>query len=56
MKASEACKSWGYPRRIAQKYQAHQANPWKVGLLFWVVITSIIGNALIIVEIFQRVF
>lgn len=35
-------------RRIAHNYEGHEVNWWKVGGLLWVVLTSIIGSAVLV--------
>ena len=47
-------ESWGSPRRIAHNYELHEVNLWKVGALLWVIVTSIIGNALIVKALWDK--
>ena len=47
-------ESWGHPRRISHTCELHEVSLWKVAGLAWVIVTSIIGNALIIRALWEK--
>ena len=54
MNGPEVRESWGQPRRVAHNDELHEVGLWKVGVLLYVVVTWIIGHALIIKALWDK--
>ena len=54
MNGHEVRESWGCPRRIAHTYEWYEVRPWRLAGLLYVVVTWIIGQALIIKELWKN--
>ena len=54
MSRLEGHESWGSPPRIVHNYEIQTINLWYVCGLLYLVVTSIIGQALIIKELWNK--